>query len=319
MLRADTCEAVRSAVDAGEMELHAIARNNYPGQLFRADEVPGLSVFGFWKTSGKQHFGLPPHQNEGIEFTMAMQGEIRIAVEGKPYVLRPNELMITRPWQEHAIGTPTFSQGKIGWIILDVGVRHPHQEWTWPEWIILTRQELRMLTRSLRQNEDAIRRVSSEFVHAFSHLVALAKNPKMPHRASRIALQVNFMLLELFMLFESDPVICKASLTDSARTIRLFLGQLKKRLKEPWTLVGMAEACGIGTTRFATQFAALTGETPAKYLMRLRLEAAVQLLKKPEYSIQMIARAVGFTTANYFIRVFAQNYHRTPAKYRTAR
>ena len=68
----DSCEPVKLAVEAGEMELFGIARNNYPGAPFKTDEVPGVSSFGYWKTTGKQTYGLPVHQNEGIELTLSL-------------------------------------------------------------------------------------------------------------------------------------------------------------------------------------------------------------------------------------------------------
>jgi len=312
----DSCEPVKLAVEAGEMDLFGIARNNYPGTRFKPHEVPGVSSFGYWKTTGKQTHGLPVHQNEGIELTLSLQGESPVAVDGSKYILGPGQIMITRPWQKHSIGNPRFPQGRIGWLILDVGVRHPHQEWFWPDWILLSKAELNSLTRALRQNEDAIRPVSPAYVETFNRLLLIAKSPEQPHRTSRIAILVNTLLLELFATFDAAPVTYQESLTDSMRTIRLFLEQLPKRLQEPWTLQTMAEACGIGLTRFATQFSTLTGETPAKYLMRLRMEVAGELIRHHDLSLLEVATQSGFSSTNYFIQVFSRYYHHTPAQYR---
>jgi AraC family L-rhamnose operon regulatory protein RhaS len=315
-LHADSCETVKEALQAGEMELFGIARNNYPGTPFKASEVPGVSCFGYWKTTGKQSYGLPTHQNEGIELTVSLQGESPVTVDGVSHSLGQGQIMVTRPWQKHSIGNPCFTQGRIGWLILDVGVRHPHQEWIWPDWVLLSKSELKSLTRALRQNEDAIRPVSPTYLELFNRLLLIAKSPEQPHRATRIALLVNSMLLELFVTFDSTPTTYKESLTDSLRSIRLFLEQLPKRLHEPWTLQTMAEACGIGLTRFSTQFSALTGETPAKYLMNLRMETAAKLLQNRELPLQDIIKQVGFTTTSYFIQVFSRHHGQTPAVYR---
>jgi AraC family 4-hydroxyphenylacetate 3-monooxygenase operon regulatory protein len=312
----DSCEPVKSAVKAGEMDVFGIARNNYPGVPFRVYEVQGVSCFGYWKTIGKQSYGLPVHQNEGIELTLSLQGESPVTVDGHQHILGPGQIMITRPWQKHSIGNPCFPQGRIGWLILDVGVRHPHQEWVWPDWILLNKNELKRLTRALRQNEDAIRPISTAFIETFNKLLLIARDPFQPHRASRIAILVNLLLLELFTTFDATPVTYQASLTDSMRTLRLFLEQLPTRLQEPWTIQSMAEACGFGLTRFATQFSTLTGETPAKYLMRLRLEVAAELLRTTDLPIQEIIAQTGFASASYFIQVFSRYYRHTPAQYR---
>ncbi len=84
--------------------------------------------------------------------------------------------MVTRPWQKHAVGYPCFSQGQLGWLTLDVGIRNPHEKWKWPDWVLLSKDELAVINRELRQNEDAIRVVSPACVEAFATLVHYAKD-----------------------------------------------------------------------------------------------------------------------------------------------
>jgi AraC-like DNA-binding protein len=313
---ADSCETLKQAVRAGEMEVFALARHNYPGVPLKGREVAGVSSLGFWKTHGVQHYGLPAHQNEGIEFTMPMKGETPVIVDGRENVLHAQEMMITRPWQRHAIAPEAFAQGTLGWLILDVGVRFPHQQWCWPDWLLLNAGELHALTRSLRENEDIIRPASPALAEAFTRLVSLARQPDIPHRASHIMLQINLMLLELLTVFQNETPRYKTSYTDLSRTIRFFLKSLPERLREAWTLGRMAESCGIGVTRFSACFGDVTGETPAQYLNRLRMQKARELLKSSSDSVQAVAQAVGFTTANYFIRAFKHYYRMTPARFR---
>jgi len=316
--RADDCLPLTRAVEAGEMELHAVSRHSYPGVTLTAGEAPGVCSLGYWKTLGEQHQGLPSHRNEGIELTMSLQGETPVTVEGKSFVLRPGELMVTRPWQVHSIGCPVFAPGKLGWLILDVGVRHPHQAWKWPAWVVLAKPETEALTRSLRQNEDVIRPVPEALSETFARMVRIAKSPKAPHRGSRVVMAVNALLLELLELFESRPVCFSPALTDASRSIRLFIEELRSRLAEPWTVRSMAEACGLGVTHFTRHFQLVAGESPAHHLLGLRLEYAARRLRdETGVTISEIAHRVGFPHANYFSRVFVQRYGCTPAVWRS--
>lgn len=315
--RADDCLPLICAVDAGEMELHALSRHSYPGVALDLGEAPGVCSLGYWKTLGEQRQGLPSHRNEGIELTMSLLGETPVTVEGKLHVLRPGELMVTRPWQVHSIGCPVFAPGKLGWLILDVGVRHPHQEWKWPAWVMLAKSEAEALTRSLRQNEDVIRPVHDALFETFGRMVRIAKSPEAPHRGSRIVMAVNALLLELLELVESNPVRFSPALTDASRSVRLFMEELRFRLAEPWTVQGMSEACGLGVTHFTRHVQLVTGESPARHLLGLRLECAARRLRvETGVSISEIARQVGFPHASYFARVFMQRYGRTPAGWR---
>ena len=67
----------------------------------------------------------------------------------KKYSLKPGHLTITRPWQPHSLGNPHIGPNRLHCIILDVEVRRPHQSWNWPDWIILTRNDLKQLTALL--------------------------------------------------------------------------------------------------------------------------------------------------------------------------
>ncbi len=316
--RADDCLPLTRAVEAGEMELYALGRHSYPGVALKAGEAPGVCSLGVWKAQGEQRYGLPPHRNEGIELTMSLSGETPVTVEGRRYVLRPGELLVTRPWQVHSVGCPVFTPGKVGWLILDVGVRHPHQEWAWPPWVMLTKSEVAFLTRSLRQNEDVIRPVPEALAEVFGRLVRIAKEPEAPHRGSRVVVAVNALLLELFDLFESQPVRFSPALTDASRSVRLFLEELRPRLAEPWSVRGMAEACGLGVTHFTRHVQRVTGESPAHHLLGLRLEsAALRLKEAPGVPVAEIGRQAGFLYASYFSRVFVERYGCTPALWRS--
>jgi len=299
------------------MELHAVSRHSYPGVALDLGEAPGVCSLGFWKTLGEQRQGLPSHRNEGIELTMSLQGETPVTVEGKSHVLRPGELMVTRPWQAHSIGCPVFAPGKLGWLILDVGVRHPHQEWKWPAWVMLAKSETESLTRSLRQNEDVIRPVHDALSDTFGRMARIAKSPDAPHRGSRVVMAVNALLLELLVLFETNPVHFSPALTDASRSVRLFMEELRSRLAEPWSVRSMAEACGLGVTHFTRHFQLVAGESPARHLLGLRLECAARRLRdEPGVPVSEFARQVGFPHANYFARVFTQRYGCAPAVWR---
>lgn len=316
--RADDCRPLTLAVREGTMSLHAFARGHYPGERLLASEAPGVCSVGFWHATGEQRHGLAPHRNEGIELTLSLQGESPVMVDGQNHTLRPGTVMITRPWQLHSVGNPRFASGKIGWLILDVGVRHPHQAWRWPEWINLSAGDLRLLTRSLRQNEDAIRAATPALRDAFARLVTIPTADSELFRGSRVAVATCDVLVRLLELFHSHPVRLRPALTDSSRSVRLYLRELADR-PIPQSVEAMADACGLGVTRFAALFKEILGLSPGDYLQKRRLEAARALLKnQPELSVAEIGRRVGFSHGNYFARIFRQAYGTTPAAWRAA-
>lgn len=315
--RADNCLPLTMAVREGSVTLHALARGHYPGDRLRPTEAPGVCSVGFWHAVGEPRHGLPPHRNEGIELTLALQGESAVMVDGRCHVLHPGEIMITRPWQLHSVGGTCFAKGKIGWLILDVGVRHPHQAWQWPAWVNLTSGDLITLTRSLRLNEDAIRLASPELRDAFRRLVSIADTGVALFRGSRIATATCDVLVRLLELFHTSPVRLRPALTDSLRSVRLYMQDVQANPVIPQSVESMAGACGLGVTRFSLLFKEASGVTPGEYLLRRRLDEACRLLNAhPSLSVETVARRVGFSHGNYFARVFRRTFGATPAVWR---
>ena len=316
-LRADDCLPLIQSVQEGSVVLHALARGHYPGDRLKINEAPGVCSVGFWKATGEQRHGLSPHYNEGIELTVSLQGESPVMVAGKTYMLRPGAVMITRPWQLHAIGDPLFTKGKIGWLILDVGVRHPHQVWQWPDWICLTKGDLATLTRSLRQNEDAIRVTTPDLNAALTRLVLIPQARTDPFTGSRISVAVNDVLVQLLNLFHTNPPQLLPELSESSRSVRLYVQKLKLEDALPQSVETMADACGLGGTRFSALFKEVTGSTPGDYLLKLRLDVARQkLTTHPALSVEEIGRSVGFSYGNYFARMFHKSFGSTPRAWR---
>lgn len=59
------------------------------------------------------------------------------------------------------------------------------------------------------------------------------------------------------------------------------------------------------------------GISPAKYLTKIRLEKAIELLNNTELTIENIAYKVGYANANYFIKVFRRYLCTSPGEFRS--
>lgn len=102
-------------------------------------------------------------------------GSTGFEVDGDRHALKSGHLTITRPWQLHRLENPNIGPSRLSWIILDVGVRRPDEEWKWPEWLKLSQRDLSELTGKLQLGENAVWTASAEIRVAFreiSHCVS---------------------------------------------------------------------------------------------------------------------------------------------------
>lgn len=313
---ADTCATLVDANTREVVEFKALARNSYPGDRLTKDTL-GLNTIGYWDAHHEQDWGLDWHRNEGVEFHFLESGTMPYSVEEHTSELTAGDFTITRPWQQHKVGNPEVGIGKFYWIIIDVDVRHPHQNWEWPKWIILSQTDLNRLTLIIRQNEQPVWKATHKIKDCFKKINTALHEDQNGSAASKIKLYINELLILILEMFDQGELVLNESLTDSMRSALQFIDELSKKPAYPWTIEEMAASSGLGTTRFTHHCKQLTNLTPMQLLTQKRLDLATQMLKKsPDLSASKIAYQCGFSTSQYFSTVFKKHLKVSPQEYR---
>jgi len=319
-IKADTCDDVYAAAVKGEIALHALARGTYPGTPLEAKNLPGVKSLGFWDATHLQAWGLPWHRNEGIELTILSSGTLPYFCDGRGYNLKPCDLTIARPWQPHKVGDPAIGANRLYFLILDVGVRKPNQEWQWPGWLLMNAGELDELTRLLRLNEFHVWSECREFLRCFQEIGRAVVEYLRTRDITFISLKLNELFYLLLHMFTTRRVPLNESLTSNIRTVELFLAELRETLTESWSIKRMARECSICTTRFVQYCRRITNRSPMRHLNALRLEKARTLLAEhPRMPIIDVAMNCGFSSSQYFASCFGRAFGMTPRACRDAR
>lgn len=76
-----------------------------------------------------------------------------------------------------------------------------------------------------------------------------------------------------------------------------------------------AESCHLSRDRFSHLFKDITGISPRRYIMNIRLNQAAYLLTYSKLSVKQISECCGFNDQLYFSRVFKQFYGLSPREY----
>ncbi len=127
-------------------------------------------------------------------------------------------------------------------------------------------------------------------------------------------------MLELFYYIKCDIPRNKQYLQMNTRTrakpIVKAMDYMSQHLQEPIRIETLAETTGYSPNYFQNLFRKLTGETPQKYLLQLRIGRATQLLADSEFSLLEIAQQCGFSSQSYFGAVFKKETGLTPKEFR---
>jgi transcriptional regulator GlxA family with amidase domain len=87
-------------------------------------------------------------------------------------------------------------------------------------------------------------------------------------------------------------------------------------LGKPITVADMAETAAMSVRNFSRLFTKEVGLSPAKFLEKSRLEAAVVAMEQKNLSIKIIANNCGFSNLNHFRRAFLRQYGVSPQDFR---
>ncbi|MBL8563781.1 MAG: helix-turn-helix transcriptional regulator, partial [Gemmobacter sp.] len=121
------------------------------------------------------------------------------------------------------------------------------------------------------------------------------------------------MLATLAELFAPQPARAPLSEPQLAAVQARVLAALHRQV----SLAELAEAAGLSESRFSHAFKQSTGETPHRWQMRLRVEAAsARMLAAPGLGLAEIAVDCGFADQAHLGRVFRAHFGRTPADWR---
>ncbi|WP_424475248.1 helix-turn-helix domain-containing protein [Oceanobacillus kimchii] len=91
---------------------------------------------------------------------------------------------------------------------------------------------------------------------------------------------------------------------------------MKENFQKDITLDDIVRESGLSKYHFTRRFVKSMNDTPIHYLNNMRVKQALQLLLIEEKTIEEISKEVGYSSSNYFSKVFKHMIGETPSEYR---
>ena len=89
---------------------------------------------------------------------------------------------------------------------------------------------------------------------------------------------------------------------------------MERNLEDPLPLSIISEQTGLSNRQLQRLFASHTGVTPVRYYLEIRLDRARSMVTQTDMSMMEIAVACGFTSQEYFARVYKERFSLTPSE-----
>jgi AraC family L-rhamnose operon regulatory protein RhaS len=247
---------------------------------------------------------LVTHRDLGLEIIFLDKGALNWHVEGRVERVTAGSVYFSLPWQEHG-SVDEFEPGHHWhWVQLGLAGRidRPRTRFGFhPDFGIGARPAAEisaLLTRSGRHCYRATPRMAWL-------IPTLVEELDRKEGADRdyVSALARLAILELVRCIRASERSEHAA-SGSVRRIEAFIGGLRERCDEAWTLEQMAAETRLGRSRFALLCRQLTGDSPLTLVNRLRVDRAKERLKISDDTVTAIAHDCGFSSSQYFARVF---------------
>lgn len=130
---------------------------------------------------------------------------------------------------------------------------------------------------------------------------------------------VMLILCEIMTMLETPPQEAASCcrLTDAdVRCLRQVHKILRERHAPPPTIEELAREVGLGTTKLKNGFKSLFGTTISQFANDLRMQRALELLRKPDIAISQVSHLLGYEYQNSFTAAFRRHFAILPKDYR---
>jgi AraC-like DNA-binding protein/quercetin dioxygenase-like cupin family protein len=123
-------------------------------------------------------------------------------------------------------------------------------------------------------------------------------------------------LIELIVYLSRAYTVTETIEAQALLRVGHVIGALENDFSKDWKIPSLLKIAHMSRSHLMRVFRKATGQTPIEYLIRLRIQKAMELLRQTDLNITEIALTVGFNDSNYFSRQFLKTTGCTPSSFR---
>ncbi len=250
------------------------------------------------------------HSHAELELGFITGGEGTYLLENETFDVKPGDLFLVRPNEQHCIPTITTPElssfnihvqscylwtvcadyidaGRIGCLIsAQTPIRH---HWRGEPEILAVIERMRKLTETEEDDRFAVRRELLGLIELLCDRLDAGEAESFRPTASHLADVQNAILY------------------------------IDSHLTESLTLESIARAANLSRSHLSAMFKQVTGITPYEYLLLQRIDRAVGMLRGTDRTVSTVAEECGFGSLANFNRAFRKVTGMTPRDYRSSR
>jgi len=244
-----------------------------------------------------------PHSHDVLEIHHVVRGTQYQVVDGTPYRMRAGDMLVTRPGENHYSGT-VLEKRIDYYLAIDMRAERNRFLGFHGEPGEALRRRLAKIPRFF-STDNSLHRHLDEVLEVYA-------SPD-PHKPLVIHALLARFFARLLAFSARSP---ERNLSPGVKAAILHV---KKNLAKPLTVADLASQAGLAASAFRERFSKEMGQSPKEYILRERMEAAMDSLREGKMSVTDIAHELQFSSSQHFAKMFRKMFNRTPGEYRTGK
>jgi AraC family transcriptional regulator len=248
---------------------------------------PAIRVRGFHHTSGPTEWA--PNAHADLEVAWVLEGEARYGIAKLELVVGAGSVIVVPPRVEHSTRVLPGTRAGSCWLspelVAEVGAALG----------LRPSGEPRLL-------DDGARAI------AIGELLRIEVGALQAGRC----VVVDSLVRALLVAVLRDGTARNGALADPR--LDAALSVIEERHTEPIGVDDLAQAAGLSRFHFSRLFRQATGQSPYRYLQRVRIDRARELLDTGGLGVTQVALSVGFRDLARFSRAFREQFGHSPGQ-----
>lgn len=252
----------------------------------------------------KQIKANPPHQHDFISFHYIVSGHVKFMIDGQEFTAHKDDLVIVNP-----------------------GVLHGHSESSDYEATEFLLGIDDLMIKGYPKNFIPIcnaiipiKKYQQDIYNCYHEIIQTQEKKDSNWTLMSRVLSLKFLVL---LLKELSPQVggsiqdyFQLKTYDKHTIVQTITTYFQENYMKKISVEEIARYSYLSTTYITKIYKEITGDTPINYLINLRMEKAIEILREGHFSIQDVAKKVGYDDPYYFSKLFKKKFGVSPLVYK---
>lgn len=243
---------------------------------------------------------VTPHFHDDMEFILIQSGEVTISMGMEKYHCHNNEILYISPHTVHQAVSDTLDASLCGFVF------HPS--------LIKPYLSKDDSTIFFARGNSMIFSQKNPFYEEFSKILKSTISI-FNDKPSTYRLDITAHILLLLSLLIRSSGVFNFKKNDHFCRIRPAIEYIEENYNQKICISDLSRLINVCDDYFIRMFKTATSRTPTAYITDVRLHQALRLLSLHQYSISEISDSTGFSSIQYFSRIFKERMGLSPSEY----